>query len=371
MDVDTRRKDHLFQTAFPHPVAAPYRMAVSAHNPMERLAHLVATVDGLARYLATVTLADLFRQAPPADRVRELAASMQVATPAGWMRLLEELLVSRPDADWFLRPLATRLLRSGGKPARALTDLRRLGEAAEAFFGAREATDPEQAREAVALLEPEVHQNLAPLAFLADYPVGVIRAQAGGAGDTAFLGSFNRWMGHRTAPLPISVALDSTPPLDMVLVASPEFDRILVLNPFAQVREDGETSRFFLLSGMHDQRSLRLSSYTGHRITAVPLEVEGVPVDLPVWMGAWTEGAALASLAPSRDTVSRMRTRSRLLPDEKVFDGAFTNLGFIGRGGIGAVYRLVEGSTGEDRAVKILYPDLGRNEVFTRYFIET
>lgn len=371
MEIDLKRKDHLFQTAFPHPIAAPYRMAVSAHNPVERLAHMVATVDGLARYLATVMVTDLFRQSPDAAVVRDLVARMRVATTGGWIAIVEEILTSRPDADWFMKPVSSRLLRSGGKPSKALKELRALADAAEARFEDRGIHDPEQAAAALAELEPELQRCLAPLSFLAEYPLGMLRTQAGNGEDAAFHGTFNRWMGHRPVPLPISVTLEAEPPLDAVIVVSPEFDRALVLHPFAEVRGEADAQRFFLLSGMHSASSVRMSSYTGHQIGATALEVEGAEVDLPVWLGAWNDGATIASLSPSKDTVARMRTRSRLLPDEKLFDGAYTNLGFIGRGGIGAVYRLVEGDGGADRAIKILYPDLGRNETFTRYFLET
>ena len=371
MDIEHKRKDYLFQTAFPHPIAAPYRMAVSAHNPVERLAHVVATVDGLARYLATVVVTDLFRQSPGQDRVRDLVDRMRVATVSGWFEIVEDVLTSRPDAEWFMRPLASRLLRGGGKASKVLKDLRRLGDAAEARFEDRGVHDPDMARQALEELEPALQAALAPLSFLADFPLGMIRPQAGRLEDAGFHGTFNRWMGHRPVPLPISVNLEAEPPLDVVLVVSPEFEKALVLHPFAEIRGEAEEQRFFLLSGMHTPQSVRMSSYTGHQIRATSLEVDDVPVDLPVWLGAWTDGATISSFTPSRDTVARMRTRSRLLPDDKVFDGAYTNLGFIGRGGIGAVYRLVEAETNEDRAIKILYPDLGRNEVFTRYFIET
>ena len=371
MDIDLKHKDHLFQTAFPHPIAAPYRMAVSAHNPVERLAHVVATVDGLARYLATVLITDLLRQSPDAQVVRDLVERMRVATIGGWIGIVEEILTSRPDADWFIKPMATRLLRGGGKPSKALVELRALADTAGALFEDRDIHQPQKAAAVLEKLEPELRRCLAPLAFLADYPLGMIRTQAGGLEDEAFHGTFNRWMGHRPAPLPISVALESEPPKDVMLVVSPEFDRALVLHPFAEVRGEADGQRFFLLSGMHSPSSIRMSSYTGHLIGATALEVEGVAVDLPVWLGAWTNGATIAALVPSRDTVARMRSRSRLLPDEKLFDGTYANLGFIGRGGIGAVYRLVEVASGEDRAIKILYPDLGRNETFTRYFLET
>ncbi len=371
MEIDLKRKDHLFQTAFPHPIAAPYRMAVSAHNPVERLAHVVATVDGLSRYLATVMITDLFRQSPDADVVRDLVARMRVATTSGWIAIVEEILTSRPDADWFMKPMASRLLRGGGKPSKALKELRKLAEAAEARFEDRSIHDPELAAKALTELEPELQRCLGPLSFLAEYPVGMLRTQAGNGGHESFYGTFNRWMGYRPVPLPISVTLDAEPPLDAVLVVSPEFDRALVLQPFAEIRGESEAQRFFMLSGMHSPSSVRMSSYTGHQIGATALEVEGEEVELSEWLGAWTDGAAGSALTPSRDTVARMRTRSRLLPDEKLFDGTYSNLGFIGRGGIGAVYRLIEGESGEDRAIKILYPDLGRNETFTRYFLET
>ncbi len=371
MDIDLKRKDHLFQTAFPHPIAAPYRMAVCAHNPVERLAHVVATVDGLARYLATVMLTDLFRQSPDAAVVRDLVARMRVATTGGWIAIVEEILTSRPDADWFLKPISGLLLRGGGKPSKALKELRDLAEAAEARFEDRSIHDPEMAAKALTELEPALQRCLAPLAFLAEYPLGMLRTQTGSREDASFHGTFNRWMGFRPMPLPISVTLEAEPPLGTVIVVSPEFDRALVLHPFAEIRGESDAQRFFLLSGMHSASSVRMSSYTGHQIGATALEVEGEAVDLPVWLGAWNDGATIASFAPSKDTVARMQTRSRLLPDETLFDGAYTNLGFIGRGGIGAVYRLVEGASGEDRAIKILYPDLGRNETFTRYFLET
>ncbi|MFH1531897.1 MAG: protein kinase [Pseudomonadota bacterium] len=371
MEIDLKRKDHLFQTAFPHPIAAPYRMVVSAHNPVERLAHVVATVDGLSRYLATVMITDLLRQSPDAAVVRDLVERMRVATIGGWIAIVEEILMSRPDADWFMKPVTSRLLRGGGKPSKALKALRKLADTAGALFEDRSIHNPQKAAEVLAELEPELQSCLTPLSFLSEYALGMMRTQAGSAEDPLFHGTFNRWMGHRPVPLPISVTLDSEPPLDAMLVVSPEFNRALVLHPFAEVRGEAEAQRLFLLSGMHSGSSMRMSSYTGRQIGATALEVEGVAVDLPEWLGAWTQGATMSVLTPSSDTVARMRTRSRLLPDEKLFDGAYTNLGFIGRGGIGAVYRLVEGESGEDRAIKILYPDLGRNEVFTRYFLQT
>jgi len=371
MEMDLKRKDHLFQTAFPHPVAAPYRMAVSAHNPVERLAHMVAAVDALSRYLATIMTTDLLRRSPGGDVVKDLVERVRVATTSGWMGIVEEVLTSHPGADWFMKPISNRLLRSGGKPSKALSDLRALAFAAEERFEDRDLHDPEKAAEVLAGLEPQLQRSLAHLSFLADYPMGVIRAQSSASGDQAFHGIFNRWMGHRPEPLPISVTLDAEPPLGAVLVVTPEFDQALALHPFAAIHGEAESRRLFLLSGMHSPGSVRISSYTGHQIRSTTLEVDGEPADLPAWLNAWTDGAAVSTFTPSRDTVARMQSRSRLLPDEKLFDGAYTNLGFIGRGGIGAVYRLVDSESGEDRAIKILYPDLGRNETFTRYFLET
>ncbi len=196
MEIDLKRKYRLFRAAFPHPIAAPYRMAVSAHNPVERLAHVVATVDGLSRYLATVMITDLFRQSPDAEVVRDLVARMRVATTSGWVAIVEEILTSRPDADWFMKPVTSRLLRGGGKPSKALKELRKLAEAAEARFEDRSIHDPELAAKALVELEPELQRCLGPLSFLADYPVGMLRTQAGNGEDASFHGTFNRWMGY-------------------------------------------------------------------------------------------------------------------------------------------------------------------------------
>jgi len=202
MEMDLKRKDHRFQTAFPHPVAAPYRMAVSAHNPVERLAHVVATVDALSRYLATIMATDLLRRSPGGDVVEDLAERMRVATISGWIGIVEQVLASRPDADWFLKPVSGRLLRGGGKPSKALKDLRALAEAAEAHFEDRDIHDPGKAAEALTALEPELQRSLATLNFLADYPLGVIRPQPAVSGDQVFHGTFNRWMGYRPARCP-------------------------------------------------------------------------------------------------------------------------------------------------------------------------
>jgi len=358
---------------FPHPIAAPYRCAQTSLRSSDRAAYLLATLDGFLRHTATILLSDLFSKGPAGQQVEASLQVLRYPTLERWAELVIDISRQIGQRSPFMPELCSALCYKNGKVTQSGSALRTLATRSWQLLQEKTAlVDEDAAREVVESLGTELERFLSKFAFLEKYPLVEFRTHASQP-DEGFRGFMLQWMGYRTHPLPISVEFDGVVPLNRLLLLSPDGTRGLELEPFTKlVRTPNRPNEgLFLLAGLRNEQTLRLECFTTGRFATVDLEVEDVPATLDIFMESWAGGGRIASLTPSSATAKRLRFKSKLLPAEKILEGRYKALGFVGRGGIGVVYRIYDMEEGIDKAVKILYPDLSRNEFFTRYFLET
>jgi tetratricopeptide (TPR) repeat protein len=346
MNRETKKREHLFQSSFPQPLAFPYRAAQRSRSKQLRLAWLFASVDSAVRFLVSVLLAD---QRPgglgPADAA--LRKTLERAGLGDWVGVLEELLGASKDGEAFLKPLKGRFLQSG-KPTEALKLLRTLAEDCDLFVsGAAEASE---LHEPEALLEL-VQKLYAAVDFLADYPLGWFSGSGGVAAPGHFTGRFHRCMGANREPFSVPLSLEAQAPLDEPLLLSQGLDKALRLLPFVSLQGLEDARSLYVLAGLYQSGLYRMVSLSPQDIRALALE--GRAVEGQVSLGR-----------PSADAAARLGGRSRLLPQGAKLEGGLVNLGFVGRGSLGAVYRSTGEDGQEDGAVKVVYPDLAADRQF-------
>lgn len=358
---------------FPHPISAPFRWAQTATCGADRATGYLACVDGLLRYLGAILLSDFYSKIPSADKARQTVEPLMYPTPVKWAELIVKLAAEVVDREPFLPKLTGALVGKGGKPTRTAEDLNGLARFCYELLEEKDSLFDEKAAGALSEKLGEMTEELlSKFSFLENYPLVIFRSH-GHHDDHAFHGFMLRWMGHRAHPLPINVQLASQVPLDTPVIVSEDLARGLALAPFVQLLTDldGQADSMYLLASLRDENTLRLEAFQSSRFLIDTLEAKGEILPLPQFMETWGEGGRIASLDPTEGSSARLKFKSKLLPAEKILAGRYKTAGFIGRGGIGAVYRVYDMETGVDKAVKILYPDLSRNEFFTRYFLQT
>ncbi len=346
MNRESKKREHLFQSSFPQPLAFPYRAAQRSRNNQQRMAWLYASVDSAVRFLVAILLAD---QRPgglgPGDGA--LRATLERAGVADWVKVLEELLGATKDAQAFIKALKGRFLQAG-KPTEALKLLHALAEDCDLFVsGAAEAAElnsPEELQESVRKLYGAVD-------FLADYPLGWFSSQGGPGGTERFSGRFHRCMGPAREPFSVPLSLETAAPLDEPLLLAQALDKALRLQPYMALMGAEDTRAIYVLAGLYQSGLYRMVSLSPQDIRAQALTGRGLE--------------AHASLGrPSPEAAARLGGRSRLLPQGARLEGGMTNLGYIGRGALGAVYRTTSEDGLEDGAVKVVYPDLAADRSF-------
>ncbi len=366
--------NYILEHRFPHPIAAPFRNARTATGGPDRAAFNLAAVDGLVRYLGCILLSDYFSKSPAPEKAAKAEEFLLHPTPSRWAELALELAGQLSGRGPFMPDLCGALIGRNGKPTQTGSSLLTLAQTATELLSNRNLlVDAGKSGETAQLLAESLAEVVRPLLFLQAHPLVVFRSHAAPGEAGGFQGFMMRWMGCRTQPLPIGIDFDGTVPLGQVLLLAPEGDRALELSPFMAVATppSRQNEGFYLASGLRTPSTLRLESFAHGRFITRELGDKGQPANLCEYMLSWAEGGALARLVPTEGSANRMKFQSKLLPSEKVLEGRYQTLGFIGRGGIGAVYQVHDLNEKTDKAVKILYPDLSRNEFFTRYFLET
>ncbi|MBM4353029.1 MAG: hypothetical protein FJ109_04420, partial [Deltaproteobacteria bacterium] len=366
--------NHILEHRFPHPVAAPYRNARTASGGPDRAAFHLAAVDGLVRYLGSVLLSDYFCKAPSPEKAQRAEQFLLHPTPARWAELVLELAGQLAGRGPFLPELCGALVGRNGKPTQTGNSLRTLAETATELMSTREIlTGAEKAGETADLIAEALREIVRPLLFLETFPLVVFRSHSNQEGGDGFQGFMMRWMGYRTQPLPIGIDFEGTVPQGQVLLLAADGSRGLELSPFMAVvgGQNRQGEGLYMVSGLRNAHTLRLENFATGRFITEGLVGKNGPLNLGEYMVSWSQGGGQARLVPTEGSASRMKFQSKLLPSEKLLDGRYHTLGFIGRGGIGAVYQVHDLNEKSEKAVKILYPDLSRNEFFTRYFLET
>lgn len=358
---------------FPHPIAAPFRAAQTAINDTDKAAFYLATLDNLLRYCGAILLSDFFAKGPSPDKVSPLLPSLLYPRPVKWCELAVGLAGQLAPMGPFCPELTAALVGKKGEPTACSKRLAQVAEQAQTLLDNKEALiAPETAAQTARELEADLLAILADFAFLEHYPLAVLRRHAAQS-DAGFRGFLLRWMGYGTVPLPIAVEFDSAVPEDTPLLLSPDMRSGLELAPFLAVSDlrgrghDG----LFVCAGMRHEYAIRLEHFNTGRFMVHETVVDGQPLPLQEYLSSWGVGGSISKLSPSTSTSKRLKFKSKLLPTEQVLEDRYKTLGFMGRGGIGAVYRVYDMEDATDKAVKILYPDLSRNEFFTRYFIDT
>jgi serine/threonine-protein kinase len=362
---------------YPYPIAMPYRCAQTARSGSERVAYILATVDGLLRYAGCISLADFFSKGPSEEKVAQVERLLAQPTPDKWAQFLLASGAELAERSPFMPELGAALCYKKGKPTQTGTALLKLARTCSELLGEKDTLVDEAKASAMAdELMKELETVAGKLDCLEKYPLVLFRQQTGqGEGPSAgFRGFMLRWMGHRTPPLPIGVEFDGTVPQGVVIAASPDYSRGLVLAPFASVLTvaSKQAEALFLATSIRDDGTLKLENTHVGKFAVFPLRSsDDRPASLGGYMESWAASGGVTALTPSAAAGNRLRFKSKLLPSEKVLEGRYKPLGFMGRGGIGAVYRVQDMEEMSDKAVKILYPDLSRNEFFTRYFLDT
>ena len=357
---------------FPHPIAAPYRHAQTSQRSPDRSAYLVATVDGFLRYVGSALLSDFFSKSPAGEKSAAVLEVLRYPTMVKWAELILDLAGQLNGHNPFMPELVAAVTQKSGKPSATGSAMRELAGYCEGLLDSKEIlVDEARAGEVAVKLEEDVSSFLGKFLFLEKYPLAVFRSHVS-EGEGGFCGFMLRWMGYRLQPLPISVEFDGVVPLEVPLLVSPDTARAIEVSPFVALEAGAnrQNEALYLVSGLRGENGLRLENIGTGRFVVRELKVKGEPASLLDYMESWASGG-VAVLSPGGASARRLRFKSKLLPSEKVLEGRYKPLGFIGRGGIGAVYRVFDLEDQCDKAVKILYPDLSRNEFFTRYFLET
>lgn len=363
-----RFTEYMLEHQFPHPIAAPFRGTQTAVTPADRAAGVLATLDALVRYTGNVLLADYFAHGPTKGEAQNVIRMLAYPTLERWVDLAADLAGWLKDRDPFI-PELVRALTDGkkGGPGEVLQELALMGS--EHTQGETSLAEPRTVDEVLNNIEPGLRDVLESFSFLQEYPLVQFRMEAG-APEGVKTGYMARWMGYKREPLTITVEFDSTVPTCSLVLVNADATKALTLAPFIQANRCAvkDSEALCIMASLRANGTLRLDSYNGNKFALVPLARDNEVLDLFEYLQG--EEAALHSLRPSAATAQRLRFRSRLLPAEKVLEGRFESVGFIGRGGIGAVYRIHDLETEEHKAIKILYPDLSRNDFFTRYFVD-
>ncbi len=368
MNESGRFPEYLLEHQYPHPIAVPFRNRQTAVSLADRGAGVLATLDATVRYIGNVLLADHFGQEGLDANGLELDASLRYPTPERWADLALKLAKQLKKSNPFMPELVDALLSSQkGGPGDLIQELALM--VSEFVQGERSLAEPGAAEEILRNIEPGLLDLLGGLSFLQEYPLVQFRMTPNG-GNGPRQGFMSRWMGFKREPLTLSVEFGSDVPSDRLVLVNAEATKALILDPFLQVKRcaRNETDAVCMFASLRDEMTLRMDSPNGAKLASVALSIDGQPTSL--FSYAANSGGKIEGLQPSSTTAQRLRFRSRLLPAESVLEGRFQSVGFIGRGGVGAVYRVFDLESKVEKAIKILYPDLSRNEFFTRYFIE-
>jgi len=358
---------------FPHPIAAPFRCAQTATEGSDRAVFYLAPLDGFLRYAGAVLLSDFFAKGPSPDKLAPFLPSLLYPRLTKWSDLVFELARQLSGKGPFMPELTGALVDKGGKATATRKQLHKLAEEGQSLLESKDALlDSAAATKTAVELEASLLELLGKFSFLERYPLALLRSHAA-EGSNGFGGFLMRWMGHRTEPLPIAVEFAGPVPEDRPLLLSSDGRKALELAPFMAVSHvsSREHDGLFLCAGMRHEHAVRLENFSTSRFLVHDTEIDGKPIELGDYILSWGGGGSVATLNPSDATRKRLQFKSRLLPTEKVLDDRYKTVGFMGRGGIGAVYRVYDMEEATDKAVKILYPDLSRNEFFTRYFVDT
>lgn len=357
MSRENRKRELLFYGSFPTPVAACWRAFYRSRDLLEREACLCATVESLARYLTAVVLAETRPAGALSGDERALLGGAWVSD---YVKLLEEQLRQTKDGALFVKPLRGRLLQGAGKATDTLKLLGRLARRCDEFLRGGGAEAPDAA--SVDELGAEVFRVLTAMEFLSEYPLGFF-SRHGATGDRGgesgiFVGRFNRCMGWQRRLFSVPVDLPEPPPVGQMLLLSPELDRALCLRPYLMFGE-GAGSHVLLFAGLYPDGRLRLAGCHGGPSLAVR-------ADESPKTGKGEKPKIVVSLPRAgAECSARMKARGRLLPVGARLEGGLHNLGFLGRGAVGAVYRAAgEEESGPDRAAKVIFPDLAADPFF-------
>lgn len=373
MTEQTEFLSYALEHQFPHPIAAPFRCAQTATEDSDRAVFYLATLDGFLRYTGAVLLSDFFAKGPSPDKLAPFLPNLLFPRLSKWSGLVFELARQLSGKGPFMPELTGALVDKGGKPTATRKLLHKLAERGQSLLESKDALlDPTVAAQTADELAAELLKLLGQFSFLERYPLAVLRNHAEGS-DDGFRGFLLRWMGHRTEPLPISVDFSGPVPEGRPLLLSSDGRKALELAPFMAVSHISSRDHdgLFLCAGLRHEDAIRLENFSTSSFLIHNTEIDSVPTNLGEYMASWGGGGSVATLSPSDSTRKNLQLKSRLLPTEKVLDNRYKTLGFMGRGGIGAVYRVYDMEEATDKAVKVLYPDLSRNEFFTRYFIDT
>lgn len=369
----TKFLSYALEHQFPHPIAAPFRCAQTATEASDRAVFYLATLDGFLRYSGAILLSDFFAKGPSPDKLAPFLPSLLYPRLTKWSDLVFELARQLSGKGPFMPELTGALVDKGGKATAARKQLHKLAKQGQALLESKDALlDSALAAETAVELEETLLGLLGKFTFLERYPLALLRSHAD-EGTDGFGGFLMRWMGHRTEPLPIAVEFAGPVPEDRPLLLSSDGRKALELAPFMAVSRirSREQDALFLCAGMRHEHALRLENFSTGNFLVHDTAIDGSEMGLSDYMSSWGGGGSIATLNPSDSTRKRLQFKSRLMPTEKVLDDRYKTLGFMGRGGIGAVYRVYDMEEATDKAVKVLYPDLSRNEFFTRYFIDT
>jgi serine/threonine protein kinase/tetratricopeptide (TPR) repeat protein len=358
---------------FPHPIAAPFRCAQTATEGSDRAVFYLATLDGFLRFSGAVLLSDFFAKGPSPDKLAPFLPNLLYPRLTKWSDLVFELARQLSGKGPFMPELTGALVDKGGKATATRNQLHDLAQQGQSLLESKDSLlDPAKAIKTADELEAGLLDLLGKFTFLERYSLALLRSHAAESED-GFRGFLMRWMGHRTEPLPIAVEFAGSVPENRPLLLTSDGRKALELAPFMAVSEivSREHDGLFVCAGMRHENAIRLENFSTSRFLVHDTELDGSPIGLGEYMSSWGGGGSIATLSPADATRKRLQFKSRLLPTEKVLDDRYKTLGFMGRGGIGAVYRVYDMEEATDKAVKILYPDLSRNEFFTRYFIDT
>lgn len=353
---------------FPHPISAAYRGSQTAAHPTERLVALLGAVDATLRYLGTLLLADSRGRALDAGVLAELERNLRFPTLERWAETVFLLASQGRDAAGFIPELRTSLVGEDLEKTslgRTLEDLAILSH--ELLVDRSSLVDEGLAAEQIPEIQRMLEEVLSGLVFLVRYPLSVFRSsQPAQQEDKPFQGYLIRWKGFNLDPIPIAVEFGTGIPEEVVWLTNEDATAALLLDPLIKLRRDAGSKAewMHLFAGIREAGTIRLENHHSRSFMAVELPQQS--------LGEWLlEPAEHLVLTPSESCSHRLRFRSRLVPEEGTLDGRYEVQGFMGRGGLGAVYSAFDSRSGQDVAIKILYPDLSRNEFFARYFVNT